>query len=303
MNCRTDLAFEASATLKSTHKEKKIYNNIKVIETIVDANLSKQINKKQGNYYLMDITSQNDEDVEQALILLIKKVLKKEKIKKKDKGLIVGLGNSNVTPDSLGPLVSNNVLVTRHFFTIDKSLVDKNMRNVCSFTPGVMGATGLETSDIIKSLINNIDFDFIIVIDALAASNITRINKTIQITNTGISPGSGVGNRRKEISKETLQKPVIAIGVPTVVDAATITNNTLEYVIKDFEEKYQKESHEIFGTLISLSSEEKKQLIKNILHSTGLNMIVTPKDVDQDIERLAKIISSALNQALHNLEN
>ncbi len=300
MNFRTDLAFEASATLKSKHKEKKIYNNIKVIETIVDETLSKKINKKPGNYYLMDITNQNEEDIEQALILLIKKVLRKEKIKKKDKGLIVGLGNSSVTPDSLGPLVSSNVLVTRHLYSINKQLIDKNMRNVCSITPGVMGSTGIETSDIIKSLIKNIDIDFIIVIDALAASNITRINKTIQITNTGISPGSGVGNRRKELSKQTLQKPVIAIGVPTVVDAATITNNALEYVIKDIEEKYQKDSHNIFGTLMVLSSEEKKQLIKNILHPSGLNMIVTPKDVDQDIEILSQIISSALNNALHN---
>ena len=185
MNLRTDLAIEASKTLQSNNKEIYIVDNVKVIETIVNEELSKTINKKEGNYYLMDLSDYNlntIEDfnyIENALIKLIKKILKEEKIKVKDKGMIVGLGNIDVTPDSLGPLVANNVIVTRHLYELHQKEQIKGLRSICSISPGVMGVTGIETSDIITSIIKQIDIDFIIVIDALAASNINRINNLV----------------------------------------------------------------------------------------------------------------------------
>ena len=307
MNLRTDLAIEASKTLQSNNKEIYIVDNVKVIETIVNEELSKTINKKEGNYYLMDLSDYNlntIEDfnyIENALIKIIKKILKEEKIKVKDKGMIVGLGNIDVTPDSLGPLVANNVIVTRHLYELHQKEQIKGLRSICSISPGVMGVTGIETSDIITSIIKQIDIDFIIVIDALAASNINRINKTIQITNTGISPGSGVGNKRKEISKETLNIPVIAIGVPTVVDAVTIAYNTLDYVINNLEKNLKKDKKEIGGTFGILNEQDQKNVINYVLEERGINMMVTPKEVDQDIEVLSKIICHSLDKALHKL--
>ena len=145
----------------------------------------------------------------------------------------MGLGNLNITPDSLGPKVIDKVIVTRHLFELDKDSISEGVSNVCALSPGVMGTTGIETSDIIKAIIDKISLDYIIVIDALKAFDINRVNKTIQITNSGISPGSGVGNRRKELSKDVLGIPVIAIGIPTVVDASSIAINSFYNVINN----------------------------------------------------------------------
>jgi spore protease len=243
MSFNTDLASEAVDTLKSKNKSFKQYSNIKLIETSVDKNLSKQINKKQGDYYLIDISNEDTNDsesllrIEKFITKVLKKILKKEKITNNSKGLIVGLGNLNITPDSLGPKVIDKVIVTRHLFELDKDSISEGISNVCALSPGVMGTTGIETSDIIKAIIDKISLDYIIVIDALKAYDINRINKSIQITNSGISPGSGVGNRRKELSKDILGIPVIAIGIPTVVDASSIAINSFYNLINN--EQYQ----------------------------------------------------------------
>ena len=241
MEIHTDLAFEAVDVLQSKEKKFKNFDNLKVIETKVNKELSKKINKKMGDYYLIDISKEDLNDsgsllnIESFLTKLLKKILKKEKINYKSKGLIVGLGNLNITPDSLGPKVVDKVIVTRHMFELNAKELDDGISNICALSPGVMGTTGIETSDIIKAVIDRIKLDYIIVIDALKAGEISRVNKTIQITNAGISPGSGVGNKRKELSKEVLGIPVIAIGVPTVVDAITIASNTINYLIENEE--------------------------------------------------------------------
>ena len=162
-------------------------------------------------------------------------------------------------------------------------------------SPGVMGTTGIETSDIIKAILDKINLDYIIVVDALKASEITRVNKTIQITNSGISPGSGVGNIRKELSKEILGIPVIALGVPTVVDAVTITSNTIEYLLN------YDGTNKSLGNFGKLTINEKKELIDLVLTPMGLNMIVSPKEVDIDIENLSEIISGAIDHAVHEI--
>ena len=135
--------------------------------------------------------------------------------------IIIGLGNEKSTPDSLGPLSINDIIVTNHLFSLGINVED-GFRVVSAFNPGVMGQTGIETSDIIYALIKEIKPDFVIVVDALKASNVDRVNKTIQITDAGINPGSGIGNTRKEISKDVLNIPVFAVGVPTVVDLSLI---------------------------------------------------------------------------------
>ena len=239
---RTDLAFEAIDMVKLENSDDVIdeeyeVNNIIVKRTVVSEKAEKYTNKKKGVYYSLDTraikTHDNDDLVncEIELSKIIKEVLKLENINEKQKGLVVGLGNINVTPDSLGPLVVDNVIVTRHMFLINPDEITEGVSNVSAISPGVMGTTGIETVDIVDAVIKKIDVDYVICVDALASRSIARVNKTIQVTNTGISPGSGVGSKRKEISKETLGIPVIAIGVPTVVDASTIASNTIDYLL------------------------------------------------------------------------
>lgn len=302
MNFNTDLAAEAVSTLKSQCKEYKKYDTIKLVETKVDKKLSKEINKKAGNYYLVDISNEdlNDSDnlikVEKFITSLLKKILRKEKITSKSKGIIVGLGNLNITPDSLGPKVIDKVIVTRHLFELDQESINEGISNICALSPGVMGMTGIETSDIIKAIIEKIKIDYIIVVDALKAGNIDRINKTIQITNTGISPGSGVGNKRKELSKEVLGIPVIAIGVPTVVEASTIALNYFNNLINNDEYK------EVFNSFNDLSISKQNEILESLIYSNSNNLIVSPKEIDIEIEIFSEIISGAIDHAVHQIK-
>ena len=297
----TDLAYEASSTLKSNNKEFKRYHNIKVIETKVDKKISKQIHKKEGDYYLIDISLEdlNNSDsllrIEEVITKLLKKILKKEKITPNNKGLIVGLGNLNITPDSLGPKVIDKVIVTRHLFELDKNSIDKGISNICALSPGVMGTTGIETCDIIKALVEKIEVDYIIVVDALKASSIERVNKTIQLTNSGISPGSGVGNKRKELSKETLGIPVIAIGVPTVVDSLSIALHFFNNIISN--KKYKN----IFKDYNNLTLKSKEEITSSLFNQNNSNLIVSLKEIDIDIENFSEIISGAIDHAVHEI--
>ena len=160
-------------------------------------------------------------------------------INKEDRCLIVGLGNWNVTPDALGPIVVENVLVTNHLFQLAPEEVEEGYREVSAVSPGVLGITGMETSDIVQGIVTRAKPDFVIAIDALAARSIERVNTTIQMSNTGINPGSGIGNKRKAISKEALGLPVIAIGVPTVVDAVSIVSDSIDFMLGHFGKEMQ----------------------------------------------------------------
>ena len=237
--------------------------------------------------------------------------------------LIIGLGNEKSTPDSLGPLTVSKTLVTNYLYLYNS--LEEGFRRVCAISPGVMGETGIETSDLLKSIVNTIKPNFVITIDALAASSVERVNKTIQMTDSGINPGSGVGNKRKEISKETLGIPTIAIGIPTVVDAASIVSDTIKYLYEHFgyqtaninnpatkltanvnylklSKKFkinQEEKQKILGMVGTLSEEETKALIYEILNPIGYNLMVTPKEEDFVIEKLSEVISKGLNIALH----
>lgn len=324
VNIHTDLVIEQINDKKLIKEE--VINNIKISRVVMDKN--NLLNKKEGNYItieLTDITNYEDrENVGKVLVNEIKDILNKNNIKDNYECLVIGLGNKKSTPDALGPMVIDNILVTRHLFELNAD-VKEGIRKVSAIIPGVMGNTGIETIDIIKGIVDNVKPKFIIVIDSLCASSIERLNKTIQLTDTGIHPGSGIGNMRKEISKDTLGIPVIAIGVPTVVESVTIVNDTLEYMFmhlnylknnyetsklvvkrnnnyldKIKSSKVSNEDKEILGGIIgSLDEEKKKDLISEVLNNINYNLIVTPKEIDFIIEKLANVISNSINNAIN----
>ena len=212
--------------------------------------------------------------------------------------LVVGLGNWKVTPDALGPKVTEGIMVTRHLKTVMPEIMDDSVRPVCSIAPGVLGITGVETVEIIKGTVERVKPDVVICIDALAARRVERVNTTIQIGDTGISPGAGVGNNRKQINEDNLGVKVIAIGVPTVVDAVTIANDTIDMVVDSLMNNASS-GNDFYKMLGSLDKNEKSSLIREVLSSKSLGeMIVTPKDIDLIINSLAKIISNGINMAV-----
>ena len=310
-NIRTDLVIEDSELI---HNEENI-NGIIVNST-----------SKDGNYITISFDDVTDSDnflkVKEVVTSNIKNILKLNNIKESDSCLVIGLGNVLSTPDSLGVKVLDNVIVTGHLYELGK--VSDGVRKVCCFSPGVMGNTGIETSNIIKSLIKEIKPDFVIAIDALASRSIDRVNKTIQITDTGIHPGSGIGNNRVEISKKTMNIPVFAIGVPTVVMSATIVYDTIEYLYKhiayikeheginklsygmrNYKNKLKKsilndnEKENLLGLFGGLSDIEQRGLIDEVLNNTELNLIVTPTEIDFLISKLSKLIAESINSSLH----
>ena len=325
---RTDLAIEAidNKKIKGITSKEIIEDGIKVTEVMIDEEASRIINKKKGNYITIefeDVTDyENGKKVEKKFSSELTKLINKLNIDKDASCLIVGLGNSKSTPDSLGPLVINNVLVTNHLFELEE--VTDGYRRVSVLVPGVMGQTGLETSEVISSLVDKFKPNFLIAIDALASQSIERVNKTVQMTDTGIHPGSGIGNSRKEISYETLKIPCIAIGVPTVVDAITIVSDTINYMHKHYtysklninnplnklmaySPNYLKENitlnkkdkETLLGIVGTLEENEVKQLLFEVLTPIGFNLMVTPKEVDFLVEKLSLIIGNGINKALH----
>ena len=194
--------------------------------------------------------------------------------------MIAGLGNRFVTPDALGPKVVENIVVSRHVRVNERlsSEVDQRLGEVCAFAPGVLGVTGVETGEIIQGIVDKIKPDILLAVDALASRKTSRINTTVQISDTGIVPGSGIGNRRMELSEETLGIPVVAIGVPTVVDAMTMAKDLIENAT---------------GQALD------EQFAEGISRTCGADTIVTPKNIDIAIERMAQAISNGLNMAVH----
>ena len=194
--------------------------------------------------------------------------------------LVAGLGNWNITPDALGPKVVSGLLVTRHLKEYMPERFDETINGVCAISPGVLGITGIETSEIIKGIVSHVKPSAVIAIDALASRRVERVNTTIQISDTGISPGAGVGNRRGELSEKTVGVPVIAVGVPTVVDAATIAVDALENIIDD--------------------DENAQRIVRELLSPYYKNLIVAPKNMDAMITDMSNIISAGLNMALQD---
>ncbi len=279
---RTDLALEASEKAKrkqshlrgvrveeSSHEE----TGIKVTKVFIETkNGAKELGKPMGTYITLEAPGMTEPDEEYhreisvELANSMKELLPSEQ--EKLSVLVVGLGNREVTPDALGPNVINNLMITRHMVKeFGNAALEKEKKHVVSgIVPGVMAQTGMESAEILRGVIQETKPDLVVVVDALAARSTKRLNRTIQITNTGIHPGSGVGNYRNAITKESLGVPVIAIGIPMVVDAATIVNDAMENMLQSMSELN--------------------------------NMFVTPKDIDENVKRLGYTISEALNIAL-----
>lgn len=259
------------------------------------------IGKKMGNYITIEVPRMLDNDqelYENTCKALAKELVAIMKLMPKSTILIVGLGNWNVTPDALGPKVVGSVMVTRHLLQYVPEQINEGVRPVCAVAPGVLGITGIETSEIIKGVVERIKPDVIVAIDSLASRKIERVNTTIQIADTGITPGSGVGNKRMELSKEVLGVPVIAIGVPTVVDAATMANDTIDMVL-DSMINQAPQGTEFYNMLKSIDRNQKYQMIREVLQPYVGNLIVTPKEIDEAIEKISKVIANGLNIALH----
>lgn len=237
----------------------------------------------------------------QAIKILADSIKKLLADKKFDNILIVGLGNWNITADALGPKVISKVLVTRHMKNFVANELKNTLRTVSAVSPGVLGITGIETFEIVKGICERTKPDLTIIVDSLAARNSSRINSTIQLADTGITPGAGMGNKRVTLDKESLGCEVISIGVPTVIDAATLINDTMDKILNVMVEAYEKNfEHDFMLNLSNLSSDEKYNLITEILNPYEENMFVTPKEVDEVIERLSNIIANAINISLHN---
>jgi spore protease len=307
---RTDLAVEARESFEEDDVEIRgvvIDENyveekdIKITRVVIETkNGAKAMGKPMGTYVTLEAPNMvvPDEDYHREISKELAEQIKKLIPLDKDVSvLIVGLGNRDVTPDSLGPNVVENLLITRHVIKeYGKEAYGKDKVNIISgIVPGVMAQTGMETLEIIKGVVNETKPDYVIAIDALAARSTKRLNRTIQITDTGINPGSGVGNHRNGLNQESLNVPVIAIGIPTVVDAATIVNDTMENLIDAMEQT--KGLKEIGGSLKTFDSNEKYQLIKEIISPHLNGMFVTPKDIDETVKMLGFTISEGLNIA------
>lgn len=346
---RTDLALEAHQLATEKVNESNIpgvemttedTDEIKITRLhVVNEEGAQAIGKVPGKYLTLEIPGLRRQDTE--LNHLVTKTFAKElqhflrEIGISDDAtcLVIGLGNWNVTPDALGPKVVENLLVTRHLYELMPENVDSKYRNVAALSPGVLGITGIETGDIVYSVVQEINPDFVIAIDALASRSLERVNTTIQIADTGIHPGSGIGNKRKAISRETLHIPVVAIGIPTVVDAVSVASDTIDFLLAhlgrqlkenrnpkpknrlladNYTPLYDKpptftdedlptpaERQTLMGMVGQLESEEKRQLIREILQPMGHNLIVTPKEVDGFIEAIGNLVANGINAALH----
>lgn len=316
---RTDLAMEQKERFESDHVEvpgvvlEEEYDEEKEIKIttvrIETENGAKVMGKPVGTYLTLEAPNlaAGDEgyhrEISETLAGFLARYMKaggrKEKIEEKEQKeysvLVVGLGNRDVTPDALGPYVVDQLNITRHIIQeYGKYAVEKEAGHaVSAVVPGVMAQTGMETAEIIRGIVKETRPDLIMVIDALAARSTKRLNRTIQISDAGIHPGAGVGNNRSSITKETMGIPVVAIGVPTVVDAATIVNDTMENLIAALETS---ETLKGVGVVLQgYNSAEKYELVKELIAPHLNGMFVTPKDIDETIRRISYTISEALN--------
>lgn len=310
---RTDLAMEQKERFESDHVEvsgvvlEEEYDEEKEIKIttvrIETENGAKAMGKPVGTYLTLEAPNMAAADegyhreISETLAGFLEKYMKDTE-ENQEKGysvLVVGLGNREVTPDALGPYVVDQLNVTRHIVQeYGRYAVEKGgSRIVSAIVPGVMAQTGMESAEIIRGIVNETTPDLIMVIDALAARSTKRLNRTIQISDAGIYPGAGVGNHRSEITKDTMGIPVIAIGVPTVVDVATIVNDTMENFITALETS---ETLKGVGVVLQgYNSAEKYELVKELIAPHLNGMFVTPKDIDDTVRRISYTISEAMN--------
>ena len=312
---RTDLAVEETekrraessqafpgVSIQELHShEKTVHITRVVIENEAGA---QALGKSIGSYITLDTTPMDRNDgeshreISRVLAVQLKELIRPLSSADPMSILAVGLGNADVTPDALGPQVLRNLLITRHLQTgqFATPIFSTGTVSVCGIVPGVMAQTGMETAEIVKALTDQIHPDLILVIDALAARSVTRLGTTIQLTDTGIHPGSGVGNHRHSLTRQSLGVPVIAIGVPTVVGAAAIVTDTMDALIEALRRESQNQS--LAHALEDMDPDEKYALIRELLEPRFGPMFVTPKDIDETVKRISFTISEGINIAL-----
>ena len=309
-NFRTDLALERRDVYKKANnikgeidgilsEEIDVTNTIKVTRVnVTNESGAKAIQKPIGTYTTIDvekmrnITEEEISKISNTMSEELKKLINKH-VGKTDEILIVGLGNEFSTPDSLGPKVIREVDVTRHIFKYLPQFVEDGDREVSAIAPGVLGTTGIETQEILKGIVDNVKPKLIIAIDSLASKSIDRISSSVQLSDTGIIPGAGVGNKRRELSRDTLGVPVIGVGIPTVVELATLVSDGIDIFIKTLQEKAESNDY-----LNKLKENDKYEEVKEALNVGEYNMIVTPKEIDDLIENMKNIVARGINYAI-----
>ncbi|ADQ06685.1 spore protease [Caldicellulosiruptor hydrothermalis 108] len=310
---QTDLALETRELVQKglgreiegveVEERKEFDDKIKITKVKINSIKGEAIlQKPMGNYITIEADGLRDEDFEvqeQVSKILADELESLINVSQKSTVLVVGLGNWNVTPDSLGPKVVSKVLITRHLFEfVPEKVKDRRIRSVCAISPGVLGITGIETSEIISGIVHRIHPDLIIAIDALASRRLERISTAIQIADTGIVPGSGIGNERKGITKDTVGVPVVAIGVPMVVDAAIIANDAIDLLLERLKNETDRSSP-LYMLLESIPDEDRFNLIKEVIFPYYGNLFVTPKDIDRIVENISTVIADGINKAIH----
>ncbi|MCI9136569.1 MAG: GPR endopeptidase [Lachnospiraceae bacterium] len=308
---RTDLALETREKFEEDNveikgvrveEEYREESEIKITTMVIETeNGAKTMGKPKGTYITIEAANMDtqDEDYHREISIELAKIIRKLLPSPKESlsVLVAGLGNREVTPDALGPRVVDHMLITRHVLKEfgKYAFGEEEVNAVSGIVPGVMAQTGMESQEIIRGVVEETKPDVMIAIDALAARSTRRLSRTIQITDTGINPGSGVGNHRHGLSKKTMGIPVIAIGVPTVVDAATIVNDTMHTLIQAMEENSHLQT--LSTGLNALNDMEKYELIRELLSPQLNTMFVTPKDIDESVRRLSYTLSEGLNIA------
>lgn len=290
MQIRTDLAVEAHELCQENAKrDDKISGVDTNVEKVGDVTLTrvmvsdeegaKILGKPIGAYVTIESPDlEYDTEVYEATCQMIAEEIRKMIHLTEDSIiLVVGLGNDQITPDALGPYTVDQLMVTHHMKKHMAHYLEEGIRSVCAIAPGVLGTTGMETVDIVKGVVNELHPDVVIAVDALASRSLSRMGCTIQIANTGINPGAGIGNRRDGLNEQTLGVKVIAVGVPTVVDAATVAIDSIDMV----------------------HPSEEAQGIKERLYENMGQLMVTPKNIDLIIERASKTVANGINLALH----
>jgi len=306
MNIYVDLAVEAhdllrdqiETEIRGIRRQTEEFPEATVTKiTITNTQGEKELGRPKGNYITIDapaIKDNNYREHREIAKILAKHLSKLFDFHKDTSLLVVGLGNWQATPDALGPRVVEKILVTRHLFHYTPEEMEGQMRKVSAISPGVLGLTGIETAEIIRGLVEHVKPDYVIAIDALAAGALERIGTTIQIADTGINPGSGIGNHRKGLNEQTLGCKVIAIGVPTVVNAAVIAHKTIEELLGHIEAEPK------LADFYNPQNEKTLMgVIQKVLSPFQNNLMVTPKEIDDLIERTAKIIANAINMTVH----
>lgn len=308
---RTDLALESQERLQKNKKEvrgvrffeKKEENGVVVSTVLIETeNASAAMGRPKGTYVTIEAPEMIEEDegyhrdISMELARILREMLPVKTVEKDlKKGLevsvlIVGLGNRDVTPDALGPRVVDNLFITRHIINEfgQYAFADEDVSRVSGIVPGVMAQTGMECVEILRGVVKETKPDFVITVDALAARSVKRLGRTIQLTDTGITPGSGIGNHRNALNKKSVGVPVISLGVPTVVDAATIVSDAMTTFIEAMS----------LSDLQKLDEHERQELARELLSPQLNGLFVTPKNIDDSIKQLSFLISEGLNIAL-----